>query len=112
MLTETIQLDKKRDLYNTSQTCQWLEVVAAKTLYRNVDVEIPAEKSSAWTTGGYLRLRSHVVKAIQNVTIRDGPLNYTKPQYSKRRRSDVGCPEDYLMRLVEDIPSDQLKQVS
>lgn len=106
------QLDQKRDLYNVSQTCQWLEAVALKALYSIVNIEIPAEKSSAWTTGGYLRLRSHVVKVLRNVSIQDGVTNYTNPQYSKRMRSDARSPEDYLMRLAEEIPGNQLRRVS
>ncbi|KAK5100439.1 hypothetical protein LTS08_005188 [Lithohypha guttulata] len=105
-------LDQKRDLYNISKTSKWLEDIALKRLYKVVDIQIPAEKSSAWSTGGYLRLRKHVLKAIQEVTIRDGVMDHTQPQYSRRRRSDAGCPETYAMQVVEEIPQSQLKSFS
>ena len=95
-----------------SKTCRWLEDIALKRLYKVIDLEIPADTSSAWSTGGYLRLRPHVIKTVQEITIRDGVMDHTQPQFCKRRRSDVGSPENYARRVIQDIPDNQLESFS
>ena len=107
-----IKLGSKRDLYNISKTCKWLESIALSRLYSIVDIEIPIDKSSAWSTGGYLKLRPHVVKAIKNITVRDSVTDHSRPQFHRRRRSDAGCPESYAARVVQDIPANQLQSFS
>ena len=108
-LANNCKLDQKRDIYNASRTCRWLEDIALKRLYNVINIEIPAEQSWAWSTGGYLRLRSHVINVIQDITIRDGVMDQRQPQFSGRRRSDAGCPEAYAMQVVEEIPKNQLR---
>ena len=106
------KLDQKRDLYNLSRTCQWLEDVVLNRLYSVVDVEIPTEKSSAWSTGSYLKLRTHVIQEIQELKIRDGGPNHTQPQFHKRRRSDAGSPESWAAQILEKMPRKKLKSLS
>ncbi|KAK5945113.1 hypothetical protein PMZ80_002317 [Knufia obscura] len=105
-------LDQKRDLYNVSKTCRWLEDIALDRLYKVIDLELPADKSSAWSTGGYLKLRPHVVRVIEEITIRDGIMDHTQPQFYKRRRSDAGSPENYAGQVIQEIPENQLKSFS
>jgi len=81
-------------------------------LYKVMDLEIPADKSSAWSTGGYLKLRPHVTRAIQEITIRDGTMDQTQPQFHKRRRSDAVSPESYAAQVIQEIPANQLKSFS
>jgi len=81
-------------------------------LYKVIDLEIPMDKSSTWSTGGYLKLRPCVLNVIQDVTIRDGVMDQRQPQFHRRRRSEAGSPESYSAEVVEQIPPNQLRSFS
>lgn len=104
------QLDDKRDLYNASKTCRWLEDAVLKRLYRSVDVEIPSQQSLAWSTGRYLNLRPHVVESILEITIRDQLDMYDGCELA--HGNGPASPETYLYDVLAQIPSNQLKSFS
>lgn len=106
------QLDDKRDLYNVSKACRWLEDVVLRRLYSSVEIEIPSQQSPAWRTGNYLTLRSHVIKAIREITIRDQLEVDADSCIPNHSNASTDSPETYLNRTIAQIPSNQLKSFS
>lgn len=110
--TNSEKIDSKRDLLNVSKTCRWLEDVALRRLYNAIDLEIPSDKSYAWRTGEFVKLRPHVVHAVQDITVRDGNKAGRQPQMRGRRGSSAVCPESYTVDMIQGIPFDRLKSIS
>lgn len=106
------QLDDKRDLYNVSKACRWLEDVVLRRLYNSVDIEIPSQQSPAWRTGHYSNLRSHVIKAIREITFRDQLEVDAESCIPNRSNASADSPETYLNRTIAQIPSNQLRSFS
>ena len=109
LLTDNIQLDRKRDLLNLSMSCKDLEDVVLQQLYRSVDVEMPQSRTMSWNMGPLPHFRKHVVASMQELTIRNGYMDPRDPVYSRRRRSDRGSIDTYIKDLVNGIPENQLK---
>jgi hypothetical protein len=82
--------------------------MVSRRLYTKVDVELPQNRDMAWTTGGYLMFRPHVVQSIRELSLRNGLMDFKNTAYNRRERSDAGSVDGYVRQVLEHIPQDQL----
>lgn len=102
------QLEPKRELYNLALTARAMEDMVSRRLYARVDVEVPQDRDSAWTTGGYLMFRPHVVQSMRELTVRNGVIDVRNSVHSRRRSCNAGSVDEYLRQLLESVPESQL----
>ena len=106
-----VQLDRKRDLYNLSLASRAFEDMVTAKLYAKVDVEIPQDISAYWKTGSYPLFRPHVIEAVKELSVRNGPVNFRSSGYN-RRRLDAGCVDCQIRDIVDKVPEGQLSSLS
>jgi hypothetical protein len=102
-----IQLDVKRDLYNLSLSCRALEDMVTRRLYAKVDVELSQERELASSKEAYLLFRPHVVRSLQELTVRGGST-YRRPAQATQEHRGEHKSANCVRRLLEHVPEHQL----
>lgn len=78
-------------------------------LYSKVEITLPEEPTSQATTKDSLILRSHVIKAIRNLTIKD---QHDEHEYCVPNLVRIDSSRPDLSHLIDNIPAGNLQSLS